>query len=215
MKNIPERVDADSPIRCQGIMGGKHQCLNKQVPGSKFCPLHGGNKVFGKAEKAEHRLYAFHKFQSRIEKFCDHSKHLDLSMELALLRQLLEALVNRAGDLNELLMYSPQIQDLVIRIEKLVVSMNKVEKELGEVLDKNALMQTVAEILTIITANVTDEATLAAIADGISGLLSGNQEQQPANREQETAAAAAADLIPDPLKQNPTPLDLEFDNDNE
>lgn len=205
MKNIPERVDPDSPIRCQGICAGKFQCNNKQVPGSKFCLLHGGGKVSGKDERKELRLYAFHKFQDRIDKFCDHSEHLDLSMELALLRQLLEALVNRASDLNDLLMYSPQIQDLVIRIEKLVSSMNKLEKELGGVLDKGALMQMVSEILNIISSSVTDESTLAAIATGIGNLL----KNKTKNREQ-----SYDDLIPDPLNQNPTPLDLEgFEDD--
>jgi len=165
------KVEEDSPERCHGVYPGAGQCCNKQVPGSKFCPRHGGNKGVEAQEKETLRIYAFHKFQNRVTQFADHPKHKDLSMELALMRQLLEGYVNRCADLNELLAYAPHISDTITRIEKLVNTIHKIDKALGSMLDKAAVLQVVSEILTIISDNIDDEETLNNIAAAVGGLI--------------------------------------------
>ena len=51
-KTTWERVDEDSPDRCQCIMPNTGQCMLKAVKDSSYCPAHGGNKAFQAKEKA-------------------------------------------------------------------------------------------------------------------------------------------------------------------
>lgn len=151
MENKWERVsEADDPNRCQGVIPSQGQCWNKAVPPSKFCMAHGGNRAQQLAKKEENRMYMLTKWQSKVNKFTDHDSIKSVREEIGILRMMMEERLNMCQSQTDLMLYSGPISDLVMKIEKLVSSCNKMENQLGQVLDKNQAIQLAQEMVEII-----------------------------------------------------------------
>lgn len=165
-ENLWERVPEDSPYRCQGI-SARGQCLNRQVEGSNFCMVHGGQNVAGRVKKERQRLYALDKYQQKLDKMEDHSELKTLRSEIGIMRMLLETRLNQCNTDTDLLIHSQSISLMVSNIEKLVSSCTKIDLQLGKMLDENQAINWVYEIVEIIGRHVKDSQVLDDIASEI------------------------------------------------
>ena len=157
MSDYPlEKVDrADHPERCQSVYKNG-QCWHRRVEGSDYCGMHGGNRAGEAKKKDDIRLYQLAKFQTRVDDFATNPKVKGLREDIAILRMLLETTMNRCNDSAELIMFSPKISELIMKIEKVVSSAHRLESNMGELLDKMAAMQLGEEIVQLISGGITE-----------------------------------------------------------
>jgi len=160
----------DDPNRCQGILK-TGQCRNLAEPGLKYCGRHKGMlETVIKNEKI--RNYNLTKFRAQIEQKTDSTEIKSIREEIGITRQVLETIVNRCDTENDLILYSNKIADLVLRIEKLVISCHKLEKATSQLLDKSALIQLSGNFIEIIS-DFLDVDQQAEVADRLVDLISG------------------------------------------
>jgi len=147
--------EPDDPNRCQGVYANG-QCNNIAVEGSEYCGMHGGNKAGEDAKKKAANLYRLQTFQNRVGDFATNPKVKGLREDIGILRMVLEMTLNRCKDESDLIMFSPKISELVMKIEKVVSSAHRLESNMGELLDKMAAMQLGEEIVTLITEGISE-----------------------------------------------------------
>ncbi len=161
-----ERADDEDLDRCQAIAGGG-QCNLRAVPGSKFCPAHGGNRAFLANKKEEMRNYRLSKFKKRLMELGNSDNVTSLRDEVAILRIMIEEKINSCEDAHDLMLISSPLSDLIMKVEKVVVSCNKLESKLGNLLDRTKALQFAQIIVQIIGNYVTDEEQLDKISSEI------------------------------------------------
>jgi len=161
----------DDPNRCQAV-NSQGQCNNKAVPGGENCMAHGGNKQVNKVEADSIRNYRLIKWQAKLSSKVNSPGIKSLRDEIGILRMVLEERLNQCEDASGLMIMSHTISDLVVKIEKLVSSCHKLEGSMGNLLDKQSILQFAAEIITIITEVLgKDSDKVSLIADRIIGLI--------------------------------------------
>ena len=163
-------IEPDDPNRCQGTWE-YGQCPYKAVPNGTFCMRCGGNKQLDKIEKESTDMYRVDMFRARIAKMKGNSEVKSLSNEVAILRMVLEEQLNGCQNETDLILHSARISDLIIKIDKLVVSCHKLEKNLGQHLDKSALLQFASEVVALIGDKVANKDEVQAVADGILQII--------------------------------------------
>lgn len=161
-----DRVEADSPVRCQGKYT-HGQCPYRQVPGSTYCPMHGGHGAINAAKAADLRMYRLTKWKDRMSEFADSEQVKGLREEIGILRIVLEETVNKCQDTTDILMASSKIGDLALKIEKLVSSCHRLEASTGMLLDKTAALHLASVIVAIIGKHVTDADAIDLISSEI------------------------------------------------
>lgn len=167
-QNLYERVkEPDDPRRCQGMAGGKGQCWLVKVEGTQFCVVHGGAIELKQNQERDLKNYRLKKYQKRVGEFADSDQIKSLRDEIGILRMLIEERLNYVKDSHDLLMHSTIISDMLMKVEKLVTSCNRLETNLGVMMDKTQLLGFAAEAIDIIGRHVTDEDTLGLIADDL------------------------------------------------
>lgn len=165
-----ERVADDSPERCQGKYE-RGQCPYKQVKGSNYCPMHGGHAAVNAQKKENEKMYRLAKWRDRMSDFADSEKVKGLREEIGILRIVMEEVVNKCNDANDILMFSSKISDLAMKIEKLVSSCHRLEASTGMLLDKQAALHLASVIVKIISEYVTDEDLIDKISNDIIGAI--------------------------------------------
>ena len=173
-ENKFKRCAPDDPNRCQSN-GAKTQCPYLAVPGSQYCPMHGGHSALKAAETARKRVYNLAKYQDRIGEHANHDQAKSLREEIGILRILLEGVMDQCKDQSDLLMYSNKISDLAIKIEKLVSSCHRLEAATGMLLDKGAALRIATEIVNIVGSHIEDPLILETIAQQIADCVIGAQ----------------------------------------
>jgi hypothetical protein len=163
-----ERVPEDSPDRCQAVIATRGQCLNKRCDGSDFCPAHGGNRAGNEQKKQEKRLYNLQKWQDRLDEKATHSKLKGLTDEIGILRMILESRLNSCKDDFELMLHSQSISQMAGQIEKLVVSLQKLDMQMEKMLDETQAVAWAQSIVEIVGQYIADTEVLTEIADRIS-----------------------------------------------
>lgn len=161
------KVEEDDPNRCQCTTTQYGQCMNKAVPESDFCICHGGNHAIEKRNKEAMKNYVLTKFQARIERHKGAPDIKSLRDEVAILRMLMEERLNHCKDDLDLILQSGPISDLVMKIDKLVNSCHKLEGSLGQLLDKQAVLQFASQVISVITENLDDPVKIDLISTGI------------------------------------------------
>lgn len=165
-----EIVEPDAPDRCQATHV-KGQCRYKAMDGSKYCPMHGGNKAQASIANQVQRQYQLAKWQDSTDAFADEDQVKSLRGEIGITRLLLQETVGRCKNSGELLMYSGKIGDLISKIEKLVVSCHRLETNLGMTLDKSKVLDLAAQFVEIIGKHISDDATINAISTEIVAMI--------------------------------------------
>jgi hypothetical protein len=165
-----ERVEEDDPNRCQATHK-QGQCAYKAMEHSKYCAMHGGNKAQEARKIQIIRQYNLAQWQSRVNDFADSDQVKTLRDEIGITRLLLENMLQRCRDQDDLLLYSSKIAELVGKIEKLVVSCNRLESSMGMLLDKAAALNLAGQIVEIIARYVEDGDAIDAIAGEIASTI--------------------------------------------
>lgn len=167
----------EDPDRCQGICTNG-QCANKAAELSKFCLMHGGNKAAEAQDKKLLRNYRLTKFQARLDEKVEADSLKSLRDEIGILRILMEETINRCENQVDIVLAAGSIGDLAIKIEKLVSSCSKLDKQLGQYLDKSQLTQIMMEIVAIIGEYITDSETLIKISKKLGALVTRSGEEE-------------------------------------
>lgn len=163
-----ERIkDEDDPRRCQYIKPSQGQCYNVRVEHSQYCPAHGGNKAFDAAKRKQLRNYRLSKFHQRIQELGDSDGVISLRDEVAILRILIEEKINRCDSDHDMILMSGPLSDLIMKVEKVVSSCNRLESKLGEHLNKTKVLQYAQMIVQIIAKHVDDDKVIEAINEDI------------------------------------------------
>ncbi|TRZ52367.1 MAG: hypothetical protein D4S01_03115 [Dehalococcoidia bacterium] len=169
------RVAEDDPWRCQATKA-KGQCLNKATTLGGTCAVHGGNKRVEDEERKNIRNYQLNKFQQQLNRHADSPRLKSLNDEVAILRMMLEEQLNQCNDVHDLVLKSHLISDLVLRIEKLVKSCHSLERNLGSLMDKQALLTFASGVIGAIGDHIEDEHILEALSQDILSLVPGSDE---------------------------------------
>jgi hypothetical protein len=172
MENVLTKEVKDPSLRCQALMhNGTEQCMYRVVEGSTRCILHGGHHAAKRLEEAKIKNYQLRCYQKRVSELSNSDAIKSLREEIGILRMLLETIVNKCEDDNDLLMYAPKIASLAEKIEKLVVSCHRLESSLGFLMDKSTVLNISKEIINIISIHINDPTKLDLISDDIISLI--------------------------------------------
>jgi hypothetical protein len=169
--NPYQRVEDDDPRRCQAVIPTVGQCHLISFEGSTYCINHGGKSAAQAAEKKVLNNYRIQKYQQRIDEKSQSDQLKSLRDEIAILRMLIEERLNSCRDSHDLMLYSGPIADLVMKVDKVVNSCNRLEVNLGVMLDKTQALQFAAEIVEAVGRHVEDQEALVAISDEITNVL--------------------------------------------
>jgi hypothetical protein len=168
-----QKCAEDDPNRCQSPGAeGEGQCVFLAEPGSKKCLKHGAVQEQRKAEKAKINAYRLQIWQERVDEFSEGEEVKTLRGEIAILRLVTETILNQCKEKHELVLYSGKIGDLVMKIEKLVTSCDRLETKFGMLLDKSAALVLASQIVEIISKYEKDGTVIDAISSDIIGVLS-------------------------------------------
>ncbi len=117
---------------------------------------HGGSHVVRKEQQEALRNYRLGKWKARVGEFADSQGLKSLREEIGILRVILEEMMNQCNDATELLLFSVRMADLVMKIEKLVASCDKMEGKMGLLLSKDSVLQLASEFVEIINGEIED-----------------------------------------------------------
>lgn len=164
------RVDEDDPQRCQGITA-KGQCHFKAVDGVEYCPLHGANRQLEAKEKEEVRNLMLSKYRAEIRRLGSSDHVMSLRDEIGVLRMMLERILNSCRGDADLLLFSPQLSELVMKIGKIVTDCHKIEERTGQLLSREELGGFALKVIELVNTHVKDVDAKRAIGDGIMAAI--------------------------------------------
>lgn len=174
-EDIKRVTDEFDPDRCAYLHPIKGQCINKCLPPSQYCLVHGGNKARQAEEKNKLRNYQLTKFSARAAQMSQGSSVKNLRDEIGILRMMLETKLNALESENDLIIQSSSVADLIMKINILVNSAHKLEIGLNEVLDKETLIIMAEQIVDVIAGKIKDEEILSQISNEIIDIIAPQQ----------------------------------------
>lgn len=133
-------TDLADPSRCMGA-APDGQCRNVAEYGSRFCRVHGGSTEVARKEEVHQFLLAKADDRARlttVSEALDPIKALHETLSLNLM--LTEKRWNACKDDTDLVMHCGTINALMLTTERLVTSMNKLQKDLGALLGQQAIV---------------------------------------------------------------------------
>jgi hypothetical protein len=153
--------------QCTSIaLDGQKQCPYPRLEGYEHCHLHAlGSKK--DADKQIARNYKLTRYRERVNQFADNSQIKSLREEIGLVRLIIEDIVNKCNDENDLLLYSGKISELIMKVNKLVVDCHRLEYATGNLLDKTTIINIANIMITAVGKYVNDGNHLAQISDEI------------------------------------------------
>ena len=160
IKNCP----ADDPNRCQGATA-VGQCTKLSVEGKDRCPMHQG--AISRINKDLINGYQLTKWEARLSRLADTNGVRSLRSEIGILKMTLESVVQRCNTDEDLIEQSNKMMALVEKIEKVVLSCNRLEKTTGMMLDKSAALQIAGNICSIIGDHIDDPEVIERITTQI------------------------------------------------
>ena len=137
---------------------------------SRFCKVHGGALEMMNINKGKMKNYILTKckFRDNITNKSKNTNGHSLRDEIGILRFLLETMLEKIQDANDIELKQLAIGNLVLKIERLVSASIKSEVQLGELLSADVLMAVQQQIIDIISRHITDTNILDTIAMDIS-----------------------------------------------
>lgn len=141
------------------------QCPYCKEGGTDYCPMHGANKGIIKANGEVQRNYRLTRWKDRVGQLADNDQIKSLREEIGILRMIMEEILNKCEDSTDLLMASHRISDVAMKIEKLVISCDKLESRMGQLLSKTAIVQLAGTYVQIINNHVNDPEIIEQISE--------------------------------------------------
>lgn len=176
------RCEPGDPNQCQGSgKGGQCEYLSIKgmVEGGHFaegefdeslvaevtnCPRHGGWKQIESAQAKRVHAYRLQQWQERLDEFAEDEEVKSLRGEIGIARLVLEQILNRCQDHQQLLLYSQKIGQLVGQIERLVRACERIERSSSMMLDRSSALSFASKVVEVISRHVDD----AEVIDRIS-----------------------------------------------
>jgi len=124
--------------------------------GATNCQKHGGGAQLQSALKSEVRAYNKVKWIKTITDNATDPAIKSLAMEIGILRMLASETLTRCNDGHDLLMYSGPISDMMTKIQRMVESLHKIDKEASGMLDHKALERFGHDLLDILVDEIED-----------------------------------------------------------
>ena len=155
--------DPADPNRCQATTS-HGQCLNVAAEGSNYCMAHAGNFARFRKQENDMKNYKLDKWRQRVAEMANSGGLKSLSDEIGILRFTLETVLNQSEDSNALIRNSGTILNLVDKIERLVTSCQKLDKELEGLIDQEQLLIICDSIVQILGKNIEDKVLLDRVA---------------------------------------------------
>ena len=115
----------------------------------------------------ELRNYRLTKFKQRVSQLSSSDAILSLKEEIGIIRLLIEEKINQCEDTAELMLVSGPLSDLTMKAEKLVTSCNRLDRNLGNLLDKGRVLQFAQTVVQIVSDHVRDDEILEKISSQI------------------------------------------------
>jgi hypothetical protein len=137
------------------------------VEGTKHCPRHGGATEQARNKKKAGNQYRLSVWKNRLSEFTEHEGVKSLRDEIGILRIVLEEMMNKCSDRQDLLIYSTKISELAVKIEKLVMSCDRLEKNMGQMMDRPSAMKFAAKVVEIVARHVDSAEQLDSISHEI------------------------------------------------
>lgn len=169
MSGWPRIEYPEDPLRCQAN-DSKGQCTLTRVQGSDYCPVHGGAKKQKALEKQKFRNYQSELYRRRLNEYSDNSAIKNLRDEIGLLRMMTDTILNACKTDHDLILKSSPIAALVMNINTLVISCQKMDEKLGVMMDMTAATALMAEVIESISKHVEGE-QLDAVIESIQAIL--------------------------------------------
>lgn len=169
-----KRWTKEMPIeyRCDFTLRNGQQCGNLREDGATRCPLHGANMQLASQEHKSLRMYRLAKFQNQVEQFASHDKLKTLNEEVAILRMLVQEKVNQCEDMTDLMLVSGPVADMVMKVQKLVESCDRLETKSGSLLNKTQIQNIATQLMQAVAAKINEFAEVHEISDElVSSLL--------------------------------------------
>jgi hypothetical protein len=173
-----ERVEPDSPLRCQAATGPEGQCRFRALPleGVKYCFMHG-QAFIQKAKKEARRLYDIQKYRQRVDALGDEAFKSNLDEELGIQRMVLENLLNKFTDV-EMVTQSSKIGMCIKEIRETMTANLKLKAAMGELLDRAAISKLCDAMVVILARRIKPEdmdAVVAEVASAIAEAVSSSR----------------------------------------
>lgn len=168
-----ERVqEPDDPRRCQSTIPSQGQCWLVAMEGTKYCIAHGGAAASKRNKDESKRIYRVGQWRARLTEHADNNDIKNLREDIGVLRLCIEERMMMCKTSTDLVINSGPLSDLVMKVEKLVSSCDKIETKLGQTLDSNQALQFGQEIIEAVANAIDDlpnkEEILGAISDEIT-----------------------------------------------
>lgn len=167
-KRVPVRCDSTDPHAC------KHCGQFLAIPGTEYCPIHTNA-----SDVASHRqaLYDLKHTQvaAKIAFMKGHPEARNLTTELALLRVTLESLLNECESPHDFLMNEGAIGRLVGNINSTLVSNQKLEEKVGELLSVDQVITLIQMFFEVVKDFVSDPVQQEAIAMRINAIMANRE----------------------------------------
>ena len=133
----------------------------------RTCPKHGGVVSAASIVRKELHDYRLQIWQQRVGEFTESVQVKTLRGEIGILRLLLENILHQCHNNQDLILYSHKISELAMKIERLVMSCDRLENRMGLVLDKAAAMLLASQIVDVISRKIDDPMVIDSISGGI------------------------------------------------
>lgn len=164
-----ERAGENDPDRCESNAGSGDRCQNRALPGSKYCPIHGGRHGYNRLTNARKALYDLTIFKDEIEGFVNSEHSNSFRTEIGLLRLMMQKKLKAIdGSDTQLMLHAPFIQGLIKDIREAVAGATKLEKELGKLFTEEQALAWMDKVIDIIGRHVTDPDAIESICSELA-----------------------------------------------
>lgn len=137
-------------MRCE-YMTTRGQCRKDAISPSRFCEDHG---VTSTATMINQYRIACKLLGDAPERHAQSDQLKSLRGEIAILRSALERRLNTIETDAELIAAMPTLKDFALALDKLATSCHNMDVKLGNLIDKQALMNLAQKIIQIIERNI-------------------------------------------------------------
>jgi hypothetical protein len=158
-------TDLADPHRCKGAQPDG-QCQNRAEDGSDYCLACGG---VNRAPARRLRQYFLAKAQdrTRLANLAEHEEVKSLRDEIALARMLIERRFNLIQNDADLIGACAPLNTLLLTVERLVKSAHAIEKSLGTLLARTAVLRVGQQVCQIIVDRLEGIPNYEQIVDAI------------------------------------------------
>jgi len=140
--------------------------MNRAVEGILNCPVHARVEI-KRAEVKSLNIYRIKKFERRLVEMKEATGARSLDEELALLRMVLEEVLNKCDSGVDLLLYSERIMDLISQVRATVQVAEKLATRTGMLVGRAEALQIAGTTVEIIARHIENDTLLAKIAEDL------------------------------------------------